>query len=59
MPTRYFDTIGIIVIIVIIINIIVINHMLAYPYTMVFHPKFQQQQQKKVPVYAGRELILR
>ena len=32
--------------------------MLAYPFTMVLHPKFKKKE-KDIPVYAGRELILR
>ena len=31
--------------------------MLAYPLTMVLHPKLKKK--KDIPVYAGRELILR
>ena len=33
--------------------------MLAYPLTMVLHPKLKKQKEKDIPVYAGRELILR
>ena len=32
--------------------------MLAYPFTMVLHPKLKKEG-KDIPVYAGRELILR
>ena len=38
---------------IIIIVIIIINHLLAYPFTMVLHLKFQQK--IDVPVYAGHE----
>ena len=45
MPTWHFNTTGgiIIIVAVVIINIIVINHMLAYPFTMVLHPKLKKK----------------
>ena len=34
--------------------------MLAHPFKMVLHAKFKKKKKKKdIPVYAGRELILR
>ena len=63
-PARYQTGIlirrGIVIIVaVIIINIVDINHMLPYPFTMVFHRKFKKKKKKDIPVYAGRKLILR